>query len=253
MVTTQSDVKTISYKGKPYVEVAERVRQVHANNLSFEVISSEPLEVIGRVIFRVTILVDGKKYTGSAEAKIQNAVPKSADATNPFECAETSALGRALAFAGLGTVDGIASYDEIARGQDRDELRRDTTNAPTSGAAANNARQPSGSAAPAALPATTSAAPDGAASNQRATSAPVALNDIPTYGDLCQTVKENKILAEDGSIMTMKDIIGVVFAGEINAGKTTADRLMAAGNELAPKYCLRVANYIKSLTGKKAS
>jgi hypothetical protein len=118
-------VKTISYKGKPYVEVAERVRQVHAQDIEFQVLESEPLEIIGRVVWKVTISVNGKIYKGSAEAKLTNAVPRSADETNPFECAETSALGRALAFAGFGTVDGIASYDEIARGQTPETLARE--------------------------------------------------------------------------------------------------------------------------------
>lgn len=131
-------VKTISYKGKPYVEVAERVRQVHSQDIEFQVLESEPLEIVGRVIWRVTISVAGKIYKGSAEAKLTNAVPRSADDTNPFECAETSALGRALAFAGLGTVDGIASYDEIARGQSPEQLAQDQlqpTQSPASEAA----------------------------------------------------------------------------------------------------------------------
>jgi hypothetical protein len=131
-------VKTISYKGKPYVEVAERVKQVHSLNQEFQVLESEPLEIVGRVVWRVTISVNGKIYKGSAEAKLTNAVPRSADETNPFECAETSALGRALAFAGLGTVDGIASYDEIARGQSPEQLAQDQqppTQSPTAEAA----------------------------------------------------------------------------------------------------------------------
>jgi hypothetical protein len=134
MTNQQPPVKTINYKGKPYVEVAERVKQVHAQDIEFQILESEPLEVADRVIWRVTISVAGKIYKGSAEAKLKNAVPKSADDTNPFECAETSAVGRALAFAGLGTVDGIASYDEIARGQSFEQLVQDqqqSSSAPT--------------------------------------------------------------------------------------------------------------------------
>jgi len=118
-----NNVKTISYKGKPYVEVAERVNQVHAREVPFEVLSSMPIVLGERVIWQVQVKVDGKVYTGSAEAKLVGAAPKSADATNPFECAETSALGRALAFAGFGSVDSIASFDEVARGATPEELR----------------------------------------------------------------------------------------------------------------------------------
>lgn len=122
-----SKVQTINFKGKPYVQVAERVRLVHEQKREFEVLDSTFQEIAGRVLCKVVIMVDGKRYTGSAEAKIHNAIPKSADDTNPLECAETSALGRALAFAGLGTVDGIASYDEVARGVPTSELEESIT------------------------------------------------------------------------------------------------------------------------------
>jgi hypothetical protein len=118
-----TDVKTINFKGKPYVMVAERLRQLYDQKHDLEVLDSTFAEIGGRVLCKVTILVDGKKFTGNAEAKLLNAAPKSADETNPLECAETSALGRALAFANFGTVDGIASLDELARSMTPDQIR----------------------------------------------------------------------------------------------------------------------------------
>jgi hypothetical protein len=109
-------VKTRILHNKDYVEVAERVRIVHELKKEFEVIESQPTQFADRCIWRVVVKVDGKQYIGNAEAKL-NAPKNSPDGTNPFECAETSALGRALAWAGLGTVESIASYDEIARSQ----------------------------------------------------------------------------------------------------------------------------------------
>lgn len=121
---TRNGIETIKVQGgKEYVQVAERVKQVHAKESKFEVISSEIFEILGRAICRVTILVDGLRYVGIAEAKVNNAKKGSADETNPFECGETSALGRALAWANFGTVDGIASFDEIARSMTREEIR----------------------------------------------------------------------------------------------------------------------------------
>ncbi len=105
----------VTIHGKQYVEVKDRISAVHSAGRDLEVLQSEPYTLGDRVIWRVTISVDGKLYTGSAEAKLSNAKPGSPDASNPFECAETSALGRALAFAGFGSVESIASYDEIAR------------------------------------------------------------------------------------------------------------------------------------------
>ncbi len=62
-------------------------------------------------------MVAGCVYVGTAQAKL-NASKSTPDDTNPFECAETSALGRALAFAGFGSVERIASYDELARSRE---------------------------------------------------------------------------------------------------------------------------------------
>lgn len=109
-------VKTRVLHNKDYVEVAERVRIVHELKKKVEMIESAPFQVLDRWIWRVVIKVDDQPYIGNAEVKL-NAPKNTPDGTNPFECAETSALGRALAFAGLGTVESIASYDEIARSQ----------------------------------------------------------------------------------------------------------------------------------------
>jgi hypothetical protein len=108
-----SDIKTINIKGKQYVEVAERLRLVHDENVSFEVIESAPYEIAERVLWRVVILVDGERYTGNAEVKLT--AKSGPDSTSPFECGETSALGRALGFAGYGLIESVASADEVAR------------------------------------------------------------------------------------------------------------------------------------------
>lgn len=106
----------IQIHGKSYVTVSERLAAMHASGKSFEMVSSEPLTVGERVIWRVAILVDSKMYFGSAECHL-NAKPGSADATDPFACGETSAIGRALAMAGVLSFEGIASADEIVRVQ----------------------------------------------------------------------------------------------------------------------------------------
>ena len=110
---------TVQIHGNPYVTVAERLQMVHESGKPFEVVSSEPLQAGDRWLWRVAIKVDGLLYTGSAEAKIANARAGSPDSSNPFECAETSALGRALGFAGYGAIESIASADEIVRSQPR--------------------------------------------------------------------------------------------------------------------------------------
>lgn len=107
----------IEIHGKQYMTVAERVAAVHESGKSFQILESAPLQVGDRWLWRTVITVDDKQYVGTAEAKIENARKGSPDSSNPFECAETSALGRALGFAGFGLIDSIASADEIVRSQ----------------------------------------------------------------------------------------------------------------------------------------
>src|SRR5438445_4950001 len=109
-------IKTRDLHNKDYVEVAERIRVLHELKKDFEMIENGPLQVGERLLWRVIAKIDGKQYIAHAEIKL-GAPKNTPDGTNPFECGETSAIGRLLAFAGLGTVESIASYEEIARGQ----------------------------------------------------------------------------------------------------------------------------------------
>jgi|GEM_PF-2909506 len=103
----------IKLHGKDYVEVKDRVQAAHAEE-SYSMLSEESFEMGGRSYVRVYIDVKGKQYIGTAEIKF-NAKGNTPDGMSPFECGETSALGRALGFAGYGVVDSIASADEVAR------------------------------------------------------------------------------------------------------------------------------------------
>lgn len=115
-------VKTLNLHGKNYVEVAERVHMVHEKKAIFSIIKSEPVNVADRWLWVAVIVVDGQQYIGNAEIKM-NAPKNTPDGTNPFECGETSAIGRALAFAGFGSVESIASKDEVERSKPYEEQR----------------------------------------------------------------------------------------------------------------------------------
>ncbi len=115
---------TVQIHGNNYVTVSERVAAIHKSGKSFEITESLPIQVGDRWVWRCTCKVDGLTYIGSAEVHL-GAKPGSADATDPLACAETSAVGRALGFAGVLSLEGIASADEIVRVQpttDHDEL-----------------------------------------------------------------------------------------------------------------------------------
>lgn len=123
----QQAIKTVDIKGKQYITVAERVRILHEMRKSgeikdFEMVESTPFEIAGQAYWRVSARIDGKFYIGSAEIKL-NAAKGTPDGTNPISCAETSAFGRMLAFAGLGTVDSIASWDDVCRATHEPESR----------------------------------------------------------------------------------------------------------------------------------
>lgn len=117
MATTNTgqDMKTISIKGKQYVEVKERVRFANDEGGGYDMLEHFVVTLGNRHFVRVKIAYNGHTYYGTSEIKLDNADKGSADEKSPMECAETSAVGRAFAFAGVGVIDGIASADEMRR------------------------------------------------------------------------------------------------------------------------------------------
>ena len=105
---------TVKIHGNQYVTVAERMELLRSTQKPYEIIESLPIQIGERCVWRVTVLIEDLRYMGSAEVHF-NAKPGTADATDPFACAETSAIGRALGFAGFGAIEAIASADEIVR------------------------------------------------------------------------------------------------------------------------------------------
>ncbi len=107
-------IRTVNIKGKQYVDVAERVRLAHADKDSdgFSMVAQERYQIGSRWFLSITIEVKGKLYIGDAEIKF-DAKTGTPDGSNPLECAQTSALGRALGYAGYGILQSIASADEV--------------------------------------------------------------------------------------------------------------------------------------------
>lgn len=98
----------INIHGKEYWTVAERLELARKDILSVEteLLSENPLVVVKAVITtRVGV------FHGISGANPAKAIEK----MSPYEVAETSAVGRALGFAGYGAPDGIASADEMVK------------------------------------------------------------------------------------------------------------------------------------------
>ncbi len=59
------------------------------------------------------VTIKGKVFTGISSVNLDTM--KQIEKQNPYEVAETSAVGRALGFAGYGIIEGIASADEMVK------------------------------------------------------------------------------------------------------------------------------------------
>jgi len=101
-------VKTIDIKGKKYVQVNERVKEAHEANGKISIVT-EVLQHTPLVVMKATVTTEKGTFTGTSFANTAKLIEKQ----SPYEVAETSAVGRALGFAGYGIVDSIASADEI--------------------------------------------------------------------------------------------------------------------------------------------
>ena len=106
-------MKTINIKGKEYVPVVERVKELH--NLFPETVKEVNTEVTvtgDRVMVKATVSIEGfGTFTGHSQA----VYGKGMMGDVALEVAETSAVGRALGFANIGLVDGIASAEEMRK------------------------------------------------------------------------------------------------------------------------------------------
>lgn len=105
-------VKTINIKGKEYVPVSERVKEFHeqvSENESYQITTEIISNTDKMVVVKALVEIDGKTFTGHSQAEWGVGMMGKV----ALEVAETSAIGRALGFAGFGIVDGIASADEI--------------------------------------------------------------------------------------------------------------------------------------------
>jgi len=109
-------MKTIDIKGKKYVPVSERVKAIHedADGVPFSIETELIVAALPNVVFKATVTIGEQIFTGHSGANPDKAIEKQ----SPYEVAETSAIGRALGFAGYGIEEGIASAEEIIKSEE---------------------------------------------------------------------------------------------------------------------------------------
>lgn len=104
-------MKTIKIKGKEYVPVVERVKEAHKLDEDVSITTEITSETGERVSVKAIVIFKGRAFTGHSQAVYGTGMMGDV----ALEIAETSAIGRALGFANIGLIDGIASADEMRK------------------------------------------------------------------------------------------------------------------------------------------
>lgn len=120
IATANAAIVTTNIRGKEYADVAQRVsafRRVYPQGtIRTEMVSNEGDAGRRVCVFRAVVGV-GDTILGTGTA-YENEGASNINRTSYIENCETSAVGRALGFAGFGIAGGIASAEEVARAQD---------------------------------------------------------------------------------------------------------------------------------------
>lgn len=117
-MTTLKD-KAVDIKGKKYVLVSDRILSLAESGERYSIVTEilcTPADVQNTWVVKATLTTDKGDYVGHAQEVIGDGY---INKTSALENAETSAVGRACAMAGIGVIDSIASVDEITKAKNR--------------------------------------------------------------------------------------------------------------------------------------
>lgn len=114
----------IKIHGKEYFTVAERVDMVHKDNTDLLSVETEIVTYEGGlVVIKATVTTERGTFTGHAyEIETASGINK----TSALENCETSAVGRALAFAGYAGTE-IASANEVQQAVEKQSVAKQWT------------------------------------------------------------------------------------------------------------------------------
>lgn len=112
LAKVNSEIKTTPIKGKEYAEVPQRV-QAFRKLFPEGTIKTEMLACDGGVCVFKAWAYDGGTLLGTGHA-YEKEGSNFINQTSYIENAETSAIGRALGFVGIGSETSVASYEEVA-------------------------------------------------------------------------------------------------------------------------------------------
>jgi len=103
-------MKTIKLHSRDDTPVNERVIEALDKDETIS-ITTEVLAHTPNVVVKATVVTKKGTFTGISAANPAKSIEKQ----SPYEVAETSAVGRALGFAGYGIISSIASADEMVK------------------------------------------------------------------------------------------------------------------------------------------
>lgn len=119
--TANENIKYIDVHGKEYAEVKERIKVFRyafpEGSIATKLISLDE----NKCVFKAEVFNENGSLLSSGHAQETIASVKFKDSL--LEVAETSAVGRALGFLGLGIKNAVASSDEVKRSGETEELR----------------------------------------------------------------------------------------------------------------------------------
>jgi len=111
-------MQTVKIQGKDYVEVKERIIYLSEKYpMSYSITTKVRYYASEKMwVVKAILKVNDQTFTGHAQEIIGDGY---INKTSALENAETSAVGRACAMAGIGVIGSIASADEIVKSQNR--------------------------------------------------------------------------------------------------------------------------------------
>lgn len=112
LATANSKVKTIGIHGKDYATVFERVKAFRSICPNGEITTQLVHFADGICVYHATVRNEDGKVLGTGSA-CEKEGSSNINKTSYVENCETSAVGRALAFCGIGSDSSIASAEEV--------------------------------------------------------------------------------------------------------------------------------------------
>lgn len=111
-------MQTVKIQGKDYVEVKERIIYLSEKYpMSYSITTKVRYYAAEKMwVVKAILKVNDQTFTGHAQEIIGDGY---INKTSALENAETSAVGRACAMAGIGVIGSFASADEIVKSQNR--------------------------------------------------------------------------------------------------------------------------------------